>query len=142
MRKPLRSLTTIVIFAILCLALAGCGNNKPEPQPWESAAYTEDAEFGQGSKTIEVAVMVEDKTVTFTLKTDKDNLEEALTEHNLISGKKGPYGMYVKVVNGITADYDIDRTYWSLTKNGAAMLTGVTDTKISDGEHYELTYTK
>jgi hypothetical protein len=76
------------------------------------------------------------------IKTDKDNLEEALLEHRLISGEKGPYGMYVKFVNGMEADYDKNQTYWSLTKNSEYMMTGVTDTKIEDGEKYEFTYTK
>ena len=69
-------------------------------------------------------------------------LGDALIEHNLISGENGPYGLYVKVVNGITADYDINQSYWSLSKDGEYLQTGVDVTEISDGEHYELTYTK
>ena len=50
--------------------------------------------------------------------------------------------VYIKSVNGITADYDVDRSYWAFNKNGEMMLTGVDMTNIADGEHYELVYTK
>ena len=46
-----------------------------------------------------------------TINTDKEILRDALEEHNLISGEQGAYGLYVKVVNGIKADYDEDGGY-------------------------------
>lgn len=45
--------------------------------------------------------------------TDKKTVGEALQELNLIAGEQGAYGLYVKTVNGITADYDKDKTYWA-----------------------------
>ena len=38
--------------------------------------------------------------------------------------------------------YDINQRYWSLTKNGEYMMTGMDMTPIADGEHYEITYAK
>ena len=131
-----------MMLCILCLFLTACDKIIPEKRLWDSATYTEDTEFGSGAKTVTIEVKAEEKTVTFTINTDKETLGDALLEHSLISGEKGPYGLYVKVVNGITADYDINKSYWSLSKNGGYMQTGVDSTKISDGEHYELTYTK
>ena len=78
----------------------------------------------------------------FTIKTDKKILGDALLEHDLIAGEEGPYGLYVKKVNGITADYDKTQTYWALKKNGKDVMTGVDMTEITDGEHYEFVYTK
>ncbi len=69
------------------------------------------------------------------------NLRQALEGAGLISGDEGPYGLYVKVVDGITADYNVDQSYWSLTKNGEMCL-GVDSTKIENGDHFEFTYTK
>ncbi len=126
---------------ILCLFVAAC-NKTPEKGLWETATYTGDTELGNGATTVKVEVKAEEKSVTFTVNTDKATLGDALLEHSLISGEKGAYGLYVKVVNGITADYDINQSYWSLTKDGGYMQTGVDGTEISDGEHYELTYTK
>lgn len=130
-----------LVVCILCLFVAAC-NKAPEKGLWEAATYTEDTEFGSGTKTVKVEVKAEEKSVIFTLNTDKTTLGDALLEHNLISGEKGAYGLYVKVVNGITADYDVNQSYWSLTKDDVYMQTGVDGTEISDGEHYELTYTK
>ncbi len=131
-----------LIVCVLCVFMTACSNTTAKKALWETATYTEDAELGNGVKVVTVDVVAGDKTVTFTINTDKETLGDALLEHGLISGEKGPYGLYVKVVNGITADYDINRSYWSLSKNGGYMQTGVDSTKISDGEHYELTYTK
>ena len=52
------------------------------------------------------------------------------------------YGIYIKKVNGIRADYNLDGAYWNLTKNGEYLMTGADMTPIADGEHYEFTYTK
>ena len=49
------------------------------------------------------------------------------------------YGLYIKVVNGITADYDVDQSYWGFSKGGEYMMTGVDGTPFADGEVYELT---
>lgn len=109
---------------------------------WASATYTEDKSFGEGAKTAYVEVKADDKSITFTLKTDKENLADALLEHKLVEGDDSQFGLYIKKVNGILADYDINKSYWSLCKDGQALMTGASDTKISDGEHYELVYTK
>ena len=77
-----------------------------------------------------------------TVSTDSSkNLRQALENAGLISGEEGAYGLYVKVVDGVTADYDVDGSYWSLTKNGV-LCSGVDSTKIADGDHFEFTYTK
>lgn len=134
-------LGSMLIF-MLSVSLVACGGKTAKTDPWSHAKHTESIEFGEGAKTVTVAVQVEEHAIDLTLHTDKENLEEALLEHELISGDKGPYGLYVKVVNGITADYDIDRTYWSLCQGGIPMQTGVSETPISDGDRFELVYTK
>lgn len=109
---------------------------------WADATYTEDKSFGEGAKTIKVEVIAEDKSVTFTIKTDAETLGEALLAHSLVEGEAGQYGLYIKKVNGMLADYDVDQTYWGLTKDGEYVMSGADTTAISDGEHYELTKTK
>lgn len=109
---------------------------------WESAVYLQDKEFGEGSTTIKVEVKVENQSVTFTIHTDKTTLADALLEHSLVSGEDGAFGLYIKIVNGITADYDVDQSYWALTKNGETLMTGASGVNIADGEHYELTRAK
>lgn len=132
----------IIFVVMICFCLAGCGAKTAVGNLWDSATYTEDTEFGNGSKTLCVKVEVEDKSVTFTVHTDAKTVGDALTEHKLISGEKGAYGLYVKEVNGIVADYDKNQSYWAFNKNGEAMMTGVDGTEFLDGEQFELTYTK
>lgn len=77
-----------------------------------------------------------------TVNTDSSkNLRQALEGAGLISGEEGAYGLYVKVVDGITADYDIDGSWWSLTKEGE-LCAGVDSTEIADGDKFEFTYSK
>lgn len=127
---------------IMCLSLCACTNNQAESSLWDNALYTENTELGSGEKTLTVDVSAEEKTVTFTVNTDEDTLGEALIDCGLIAGDKGPYGLYVKLVNGIEADYDKTKTYWGVTKNGESVMTGVDAEKITDGGKYEFTYTK
>ena len=105
---------------------------------WEDATYLSDTEFGEGSKTVYVEVKVEEQSLTFTFHTDKEILGDVLIEHGIVEGENSEYGLYVKKVNGMLADYDVDCTYWALYKGGAYSMTGVDTTEISDGEHYEL----
>ena len=146
MKKTAKILTVALLLFTLMLSLAGCelidkyilGNTVDKAGRWEDAVYRKDTELGEGKKTVLVEVKVEDNSITFTLHTDKDMLGDALMEHNLLEGEEGTFGLYVKKVNGITADYDVDKTYWALYKNGEYLLTGVDTTPIADGEHYEL----
>ncbi len=130
------------MIAILCFAVSACGNTDTNTDIWADAVYMDDTEIGSGAKTVLVDVVFEDKTVTLTVHSDKTTLGDALYEHGLIDGEKGPYGLYVKKVNGIIADYDKNRAYWGFNKNGESMMTGVDMTEFKDGEHYEFVYTK
>lgn len=129
-----------VLFVVLFVVLTAC--SEAPATLWSDAMYLEDQEFGEGTKTVRVEVKAEEKTVVFTLHTDEEFLGEALLAHGLIEGEEGQFGLYVKKVNGITADYDVDQTYWSLSKGGEYLMTGVDTTPISDGEGYELVRTK
>ncbi len=142
MKKRISGLFCVAVLLLMCFTLFSCKENRSSADVWESATYTENTVFGEGAKTVELEVKANDKSVTFKIKTDKETLGEALLEHELISGEQGAYGLYIKTVNGITADYDVDKSYWSLSKAGEYMMTGVDGEKISGGEHYELTYTK
>ncbi|MBP9989338.1 MAG: DUF4430 domain-containing protein [Ruminococcus sp.] len=142
MKSRVQSAVAVLVSIVMILSFAACGNNVSKDSVWKDAVYTQDKEFGNGKTTVQVEVKAEEKSVTFTLKTDKSTLGEALLENKLVSGENSEYGLYIKVVNGITADYDADKSYWSFCKDGETMMTGVDAAKITDGEHYELVYTK
>jgi hypothetical protein len=110
-----------------------------------AACQSEDDGTEESAKPITITLEVvgpDGSSKEHTVSTDSSkNLRQALEGAGLISGEDGAYGLYVKVVDGITADYDVDGSWWSLTKDGV-MCSGVDSTKIADGDHFEFTYTK
>ena len=151
---------SLLLVLISALVLTACQNKTETPEVpendtivndgvetvedgiWASALYTENTEIGEGDTKIQVEVEAEDKKITFTVNTNAETLAEALIENSLIEGEDGQYGIYIKVVNGIRADYDKDKRYWALYKNGEYLMTGADTTPIANGEHYELVYSK
>ncbi len=142
MKKTIKSTVSVLLVIICLLGLASCGNSVPETGLWENATYLKDTELGNGSKTIVVEVSAENNTVTFTVNTDKDTVGNALMEHNLLKGDEGDYGLYIKEVNGMTADYDVDKSYWAFYIDGEYATAGVDSTEITEGVTYKLEYTK
>ena len=138
MKKLLCILLSIFVLAG---ALAACAKKDLGPL-WESAVYTENTTLGEGTKTITLDVVAGDNKVTFTLKTDRDILGDVLKDHKLVEGDEGEFGLYINSVNGIEASWEKDQAYWSVSKDGVMLMTGVDTTNIADGEKYELTYTK
>ena len=139
--KTLTRLTLLLLALLTLFSLVACADID-KTGAWETATYDRNTELGEGEKTVTVKVVAEEQELTFTIHTDKKTLGEALLEHKLIDGEQGPYGMYVKKVNGIVADYDVDQTYWSFSKGGVDMMVGVDGAEIADGEQYELTKKK
>lgn len=137
----MRSTLAVLAAVMVVLSLAAC-NTVEKTGVWEDAVYLKDMEFGKGEKTLSVEVKAEDKSVLFTIHTDKKTVGEALLEHKLIDGDEGPYGLYVKVVNGITADFDEDQTYWAFYIDGELAMTGVDMTDIDESATYRLERTK
>lgn len=140
--KNILNKSLCVVMIILMSAICFSCKKEEKTGMWSDALYTENTTFGNGAKTFRVEVKANDRSVTFTINTDKGNLEEALVEHKLVDGEKGPYGMYIKKVNGITADYDIDQSYWALSENGKPSATGASGAEIKGGEHFEFVRTK
>lgn len=136
-KEKMKKALSLVLVLVAILCLVSC-NKVEKTGAWENATYRRDMEFGKGETTVQVEVKAEEQSVTFTINTDKKTLGEALIEHGLVSGENGQFGLYVKFVNGIEADYDKDGTYWGFYKNGEMMMVGVDGAQISDGEHYEL----
>lgn len=109
---------------------------------WDNAQYKEDAEIGEGAHNVLIEVKIGGRSVTLTVRSDKDNLADILTESKLVEGDNGEYGLYIKKVNGVAADYETDNAYWGLSKDGTPTAVGASSVTIKDGEHYELIYTK
>lgn len=94
--------------------------------------------LGEGKTAFNLNVVDKDNNSTaFVINTDKETVGDALQELDLISGEESTYGLYVKTVNGITADYDVDGTYWAFYINGEYATSGVDTTNITEGATYE-----
>ncbi|MBQ8633637.1 MAG: DUF4430 domain-containing protein [Lachnospiraceae bacterium] len=127
----------LCMMLIVAMALtAGCGEKKQEDN---SSAGQEVSvnKLGEGKTQFNFTVVDKDgKETAFDIHTDKTTVGDALLELGLIAGEEGAYGLYVKQVNGITADYDVDQTYWAFYVNGEYGMTGVDATDIEAGATY------
>ncbi len=144
--KILRTLATLLALLTALSLFAACAEEDIS-HLWDNATYTADTTLGDGIKTIYLRVTTPDKSITLTIKTNADTLGTALSEHRLVSGERDQYGLYIKTVNGILADYDIDGSYWgfySISELGIKSIvnSGVDAVAISGGETYELEYSK
>jgi len=126
-------LLTLVLCMVLSLAAcAGTGKKESAVVPEADAI-----ELGEGklSFTFE-AKDAEGASTYFFIKTNAETVGDALFENGLIEGDEGPYGLYVKTVNKITADYDVDGTYWAFYIDGVYATSSVDVTEITEGSHY------
>lgn len=89
----------------------------------------------KGSKHITVHVTHLDKSVrTFEYDTDEEFLRPVLCENNgLISGSEEAYGLWIKTVDGETAD-DTKQEWWGYSVNGETAMYGVEQQPVNDGD--------
>jgi len=143
--KLLSVITCLVLIAAIALTMTACGNKTANSSEKEdSQTLTESVQtLGEGATEFNLTVSdKEGKETVFTVKTDKKTVGEALLDVKLIDGEKGDYGLYIKTVNGITADYDTDGTYWAFYIDGKYATSGVDTTEITKGASYALVIEK
>lgn len=148
--KILPVVICLVLTAAMALTMTACGNpaddssGKSSPTSSGTPASSDSEKdavkvIGEGKTSFNLKVTDKDgKTTEFTVNTDKKTVGDALLELELIEGENSEYGLYIKTVNGITADYNTDQTYWAFYINGEYATAGVDTTDIVAGETYEL----
>lgn len=113
----------VIMVLVLMFGLAACGQKN---------------ESGE-ARSVTVTVIHGDKTSKdFTYSSASGSLGDVLVEEGLIAGEVGTYGLFVKTVDGETADDDKEQ-WWCLTKGGGNVNTGVDSTSFSDGDSFEFT---
>lgn len=129
--KFFASVLCMVLIVAMALSMTACTNNTSD---------TSDAGQEQTqpvSKSFTFEVVDQNGTMTsFDITTDKELVGEALLEEGLIVGEDGPYGLYVTEVNGIVADYNVNKTYWAFYIDGGYASSGVDMTEVVDGATY------
>ena len=140
-KKLVSWLLCMMLIVATALTTVGCGTDeKNGGQPATEGTSVADSNvtvLGEGKTEFGFTVVDKDGNATeFEIHTDKATVGEALLELNLIAGDAGEYGLYVKQVNGITADYDVDQTYWAFYVNDAYATAGVDATAVEAGAKY------
>lgn len=123
----------IALAALLCVAVLFAG-------VWFATRGT----VSEGSKQLTIEVVHGNgETKEFMIRTDAEYLGQALMEYEKIGvvGENGPYGLYIKTVDGEDAS-DADQTFWAVSLSGESLMVGADQQPIQDGEHYELVLTK
>ncbi len=159
MKRITSALISLIIATLMVLTITSCGNNDTttstdaienpvstsadateQTSALQDTAFNEDKAtvLGEGNLSFNFTVTDENGNNTyFVINTDEAVVGKALLDVGLIEGEEGPYGLYVKTVNGKTFDYDTDGKYWAFYVNSEMSATGVDMTDIIDGASYE-----
>ena len=158
MKKWLSFILCVALIAAIALTAMGCTDTNPETPETSGDTTVTTAESGttaetpdpnaptvkgEGATVFYFNVVDKDgKETKFEIHTDKTTVGEALLELGLIEGDMGDYGLYVKKVNGITAVYEVDGTYWAFYVGDDYGMTGVDMTDIEPGATYAFKVSK
>ena len=143
LKNILSLLLMLTLIAGTAFSLISCGSKINDDNSSSTSSEIVKQELGQGSIKFNFIVADKDKNETlFLISTDEETLADALTKLNLIEGEEGPYGLYVKKVNGILADYNVDGTYWSLIVDSEYSNLGADSVKVQNGKTYKFVVSK
>ena len=140
MQKSMMGKWIALLLAAMIL-LAACGPAQTSSaQPVSSAAAQSGAaiEKGEGQTAFTLQVVGADGQQTdFAIHIDEKTVGAALLKLELVAGENSQYGLYVKTVNGVTAD-DKAKQYWAFYVDGKYAEKGVDATEIVAGATYAL----
>ena len=151
-KRFLSFLLLLALTAAIALTAFGC-NDQSGSETATTVGATTVASTADASDTSNVrgegntefsftAVKKDGTTATYTVKTDKKTVGEALVDAGLIKGEEGQYGLYVTEVDGEYHKYEEDGYYWAFYENGEYAFSGVDSTEIKPGTEYMLSASK
>lgn len=140
-----KSLISLLLLVVLTVSVAmfsvSCNTNPGNGS--DTAQNTESTILGTGSTEFTFEVVFRDSSEkTYTVRTDKVTVGEALLEVGLIDGDESQYGLMVTKVDGEICDFNIDGMYWAFYIDGEYAMTGVGSTEIKAGSVYKFAATK
>ncbi len=145
MKSRTNTLKSLLLIAMLIVTMAFCvtgckdknTDSKEDTTEETKIDASKDNVLGEGDTEFTFKVVDKDGNESvFEIHTDEKTVGDALIKLDLLEGEEGDYGLYVKKVNGITADYDKDKTYWAFYIDGEYAMTGVNATDIEEGKTY------
>ncbi len=137
MKQLLKITTFPVMIAMLLFCIASCAEKVDATGLWESAAYLSDTTLGEGKNTAKVEVVAGERSITFTIKTDKETLGEAMFEHGLVNDPS-----FFDTCNGMTADWGRDQAYWAFYVGDEMAPYGINEAAATDDVTYRIVYTQ
>ena len=118
----MKRILSILLSLLLLFFLAACAAKG------ESRHFTFEVTHGDGTVR------------SFEISTNAATLAEALTRESLISESASSPGLY-DTIDGEFADWNDNEAWWCISKDGTALSTGMKDTPVEDGAHYEAVLT-
>ena len=93
----------------------------------------------EGSKAVTIEV-IDDKGESreYSVKTDALYLADAMEDAGITYEAQDSY---VNTVNGITADYNKDKSYWAFYINDTYCNFGIFEQPVNDGDSFKIEYT-
>ena len=119
----MKNLLALVLVLLTIVSLTACSAKEKEGA---EVTFTLTIVDGDGNET------------THEITTTKTTVGDALMEKGIVEGENSEYGLYIKAVNGIVADYNTTGTYWAFYINGEYAMTGVEKTPIEANTAYML----
>ena len=100
----------------------------------------------QGAKSITIEVVDNNANSTmYDVHTDAEYLRQAMEEAKGLefSGTESvEYGLMVETVNGVTADWNVDQSYWGFYVNEDYCKYGIDMQPVADGDAFRIVYSK
>lgn len=94
-----------------------------------------------GEKSITISIIDADGVQTdYPLNTDAEYLKEALEAVAAIEGEEGEYGYTLYSVNGKTADFSVDSSYWAIYVNNEYGMYSLSQQPVADGDSFVIAY--
>ena len=125
----MKRMISLLLALVMVFALTACGAKEEAPAA-DAVSFKVVVTDLEGNET------------AFEYTSSAASVGEALVAEGLIEGHETEYGLYIDTVNGITADWDNDQTYWAFYINGEYATTGIDGTEIVADTTYGLTLTK
>ena len=96
----------------------------------------------EGGKEITVTVVHGDGSAeNFSYGTNAEYLGEVIMSEGLVEGETGEFGLMISTVDGETASWEENRSYWALFIGEEYAATGADGIVLTDGGEYSLVYT-
>lgn len=137
------SIVCVILAALLCLCGCEAKQTAASHTATSAAVDLSNAEkLGEGDRQFYFTVTFPDGTVkAYDIATNETTVGAALAALDLAQGEQTQYGLFVKTIGGVRADYDLDHAYWAFYIDGEYAMTGVDGADITDGSVYAFVYT-